>query len=188
MNSPRSAPVLWILREHDLYLKPEKCKFEKSEVEYLGLVVREGRVAMDPVKVKGITEWLEPESKNDLQQFLGFVNFYQRFIRNFADIAKPLHTLTRKAPWQWGLPEKLAFEALKKVIATQPVLAFLTDDDQYKIEADSSNFTSSAVLSQCQNNVWVPIAYMSKSLNEVEQNYEIHDKEMLAIMRALVEW
>jgi hypothetical protein len=155
--------VLRTLRKHDLYLKPERCEFERSEVEYLGLIVGVGKVAMDPVKVQGITEWPELETKNDLQQFLGFINFYQRFIRNFADIAKPLHALTGKALWQWGLLEKLAFEALKRVVATQPVLAFSTDDNQYKVKADSSNFASGAVLSQFQNGVWVPIAYMSKS-------------------------
>jgi RNase H-like domain found in reverse transcriptase/Reverse transcriptase (RNA-dependent DNA polymerase)/Integrase zinc binding domain/Chromo (CHRromatin Organisation MOdifier) domain len=180
--------VLRILRDNNLYLKPEKCEFEKSEVEYLGLVVGEGKISMDPVKVKGISEWPEPECKTDLQQFLGFINFYRRFIRGFAETARPLHVLTGKSPWKWGTPEKLAFRTLKEKVTSQPVLALPMDDDQYKIEADSSDYATGAVLSQLQNDKWVPIAYMSKSLNDVERNYEVHDKEMLAIMRALSEW
>jgi hypothetical protein len=139
--------VLRILQENDLYLKPEKCEFEKSEVEYLGLVVGEGRISMDPVKVTGIAEWPEPHTKNELQQFLGFVNFYRRFIKDFAHIAKPLHTLTGDKPWKWEAEEKSAFSELKRVISTQPVLALPTDDDQYKVEADSSDFATGAVLS-----------------------------------------
>jgi hypothetical protein len=83
----RVRQVMDRLREHKLYLKPEKCEFEVQEVEYLGVIVSHGQVRMDPVKVTGVTEWPEPECKTDVQSFLGFCNFYRRFIHHFADIA-----------------------------------------------------------------------------------------------------
>lgn len=86
--------VLQILRDNHLYLKAEKCAFEQTEIEYLGLVIRHGEVSMDPVKVKGVQEWPRPTMKRELQQFLGFANYYRRFIQGFAHIAHPLHRLT----------------------------------------------------------------------------------------------
>jgi hypothetical protein len=180
--------VLSILHKHNLYLKPEKCEFEKEKVEYLGLVVSEGMVEMDPVKVEGVSKWPVPGTKSELQQFLGFINFYRRFVQNFASIAKPLHTLTGNKPWTWGPDQQTSFQTLKDAVTAAPTLAFPTDEDQFRVEADSSDFATGAVLSQLQQEVWKPVAYMSKALNEVERNYEVHDKEMLAIMRALEEW
>ncbi len=88
--------VLTTLRKRKLFLKPEKCRFEKNTVDYLGLVISEGHVTMDPVKVKGVTDWPAPTKVKEVQSFLGFVNFYRRFIRDFSEKAKPLHQLTRK--------------------------------------------------------------------------------------------
>jgi hypothetical protein len=81
--------VLQILKDNDLYLKPEKCSFEKEEVEFLGLIVSNGRVSMDPVKVQGVKNWPTPTSVKDIQRFMGFANFYRRFILGFSNIAKP---------------------------------------------------------------------------------------------------
>ena len=180
--------VLAILRQNNLYLKPEKCEFERERVEYLGLVVSKGKVEMDAVKVEGVRKWLVPGTKNKLQQFLGFINFYGRFIQDFASISKLLHSLTGKTAWVCGLEQQNSFETLKQAVTASPVLVFPTDKNQFWVEADSSDFATGAVLSQLQENSWKPIAYMSKVLNEVERNYEIHDKEMLAIMQALEEW
>jgi len=112
--------VLQILEENKLYLKAEKCEFEKEKIEYLGLIISQGKIEMDPVKVEGVSKWPEPENVKDVQSFLGFVNFYRRFIEDFADIAKPLHELTRKGTvWRWGLRHQEAFDHLKlKVISS----------------------------------------------------------------------
>jgi hypothetical protein len=92
--------VLEILAENNLSLNPEKCIFEALEVEFVGLVISEGKVAMDPVKVVGMKDWPVPEQLVDVQSFLGFVNFYRRYIADFARIAHPLHALARKnTPW-----------------------------------------------------------------------------------------
>jgi len=87
--------VLEILTEHKLFLCSEKCEFHRKQIEYLGLVISENKVAMDPVKVAGVHEWPIPENQTDVQAFVGFVNFYHRFIQDFSTIAQPLFNLTR---------------------------------------------------------------------------------------------
>ena len=92
--------VLDMLRKYRLYLKAEKCTCECTTVEYLGLVLSEGRVEMDPVKIAGVRDWPTPMNVTEVQSFVGFVNFYRRFIPEFSHVASPLHRLTKKAePW-----------------------------------------------------------------------------------------
>ncbi|GLB43461.1 putative retrotransposable element tf2 155 kda protein type 1-like [Lyophyllum shimeji] len=183
--------VLDRLREHRLFLKPEKCEFERTEIEYLGLIISHGTASMDPVKVAGVAEWPVPKNKKEVQSFLGFTNFYRRFIRDFSHHARPLFDLTAKdVAWTWGSGQQDAFDSLKRAITSQPVLIFPDDDRPFRVEADSSDFATGAVLSQQspEDGKWHPVAFYSKSLNAVERNYEIYDKEMLAIIRALEEW
>lgn len=111
------------LQDNDIYLKPSKCSFEQSEVEYLGVIVAYDTVKMDPVKVKALAEWPTPENPSDVRQFCGFANFYQRFIKDFGKICKPLDALTGKAPWKWGPEEQTTFDELKGKFASAPVIA-----------------------------------------------------------------
>ncbi|GLB40104.1 putative retrotransposable element tf2 155 kda protein type 1-like [Lyophyllum shimeji] len=190
-HRPITRIVLDRLREHRLFLKPEKCEFERTEIEYLGLIILHGMASMDPVKVAGVAEWPTPKNKKEVQSFLGFTNFYRRFIRDFSHHAWPLLDLTAKdVAWTWGSAQQDAFDALKRAITSQPVLIFPNDDRPFRVEADSSDFATGAVLSQQspEDGKWHPVVFYSKSLNAVERNYEIHDKEMLAIIRALEEW
>ena len=183
--------VLKRLRKHKLYLKPEKCEFEQTKIEYLGLIISHDHTEMDPVKIAGVAQWPTPTSKKEVQSFLGFVNFYRRFIQNFSHIARPLFNLTKNnTPWRWSEAEQQAFEALKMKVTSAPILAFPDDHQPYRIEADSSDCATGAVLSQLSatDGKWHPVAFYSKSLSDVERNYEIHDKELLSIIRALEEW
>jgi transposase InsO family protein len=183
--------VLERLREHKLYLKAEKCEFLKTSIEYLGVIVSENRVEMDPVKVAGVAEWPQPKNRKEVQSFLGFVNFYRRFIADFSHHARPLFDLTKKdTPFAWGQREQESFLELKSRVTSAPVLSLPDHQLPFRLEADSSDFATGAVLSQPapQSDTWHPVAFLSKSLNEVERNYEIHDKEMLAVIRALEEW
>jgi len=176
--------VLQVLQEHKLFLRPEKCEFCKERIEYLGLVISENEVSMDLVKVAGVREWPTPENKTDIQAFLGFVNFYQRFIRDFSAKARPLFDLTRsEQAWTWSGRKQTA-------VTTALVLMFPQDSEPFRVEADSSDFATGAVLSQqsTTDGKWHSVAFYSKSLSSVERNYEIHDKEMLAIIHALEEW
>jgi len=141
--------VLEVLAEHKLFLHPEKCEFHRKEIEYLGLVISENKVAMDPVKVAGVRDWPTPENRTDVQAFIGFVNFYRRFIRDFSTIARPLFDLTcSNRAWNWDAKEQEAFEGLKMAVTTAPVLISPQDSEPFCIEADSSDFASGAVLSQ----------------------------------------
>src|SRR5258708_1887096 len=182
--------VLSTLQEWRLFLKPEKCKFEQKEVEYLGLVISKDHVAMDPMKVCRVMEWLTPMKVKEVQSFLGFVNFYWKFIHDFSDIACPLYALTHKTQWWvWGSPKQEAFDALKKAVTSAPVLTFPSQSSHFCLECDASNFVTRAVLSQVQaDGMHQPIAFMSKGFSDAECNYQIHNKEMLAIMHALDKW
>src|SRR6266436_3283478 len=173
-----------------LFLKPEKCKFEQKEVEYLGLVISKDHMAMDPTKVLRVTEWPTPTKVKEVQSFLGFVNFYQKFIHNFSNVTCPLYALTCKTQWWvWGSPKQKAFDALKKAVTSTPILTFPSQSSRFHLECDASNFVTRAVLSQAQaDGMHQPIAFMSKGFSDAEHNYQIHDKEMLAIMHALDEW
>ena len=145
--------VLAVLRKHRLTCKPEKCEFETQETEYLGFIISPGKVRMDPAKVAGVTEWPVPTCKKELQAFLGFANFYRRFIKDFAKIATPLNRLTGLVDWKWGSEEQEAFEGIKHTITSSPVLAIPNDDDPFKVECDASKFAIGAELSQKQDGV-----------------------------------
>jgi hypothetical protein len=182
--------VLDVLRQHKLYLCPAKCEFHKRTIEYLGLIIGQGTVEMDPVKVEGVSKWPTPTNLTEVQSFIGFCNFYRRFIRDFSGIARPLHNLTKKdTPFAWGTVQQQAFQELKDTITSHPILAFPNEDKPFRLEADSSDYATGAELAQLgDDGKWHPIAFMSKSLSETERNYDIHDKELLAIIRALEEW
>jgi len=183
--------VLALLEKHKLYLRPDKCEFERTTIEYLGVIISHNSVAMDPVKIAGVAEWPRPTNKKEVQSFLGFINFYRRFVRDFSEHARPLFDLTRNdTRWHWGTDEQSAFDRLKQSVTSAPVLISPDSTKPFRIEADSSDFATGAVLSQVSpdDEKWHPVAFFSKSLTPVERNYEIHDKEMLAIIRSLQEW
>ena len=133
-----------------------------------------------------------PVSRNikEVQKFLGLANYYRRFIKDFAKLAAPLHVLVRKEQkWKWEKKQERAFEKLKAVFTTEPVLAIPNIDREMRVETDASNYATRGVLStKCEDGKWRPVAFISKLLNTTEQNYKIHDKEMLAVIRCLEVW
>jgi RNase H-like domain found in reverse transcriptase len=146
---------------------------------------------MDPVKVAGVTEWPTLTMKKEVQLFLGFMNFYQCFIKGFSHNMKPLFKLTKKdQKWSWGEEEQQAFDEIKDRVTSSLILYFTDDSKPFCIEADSSDFATGMVLLQQSDDdlKWHLIAFYSKSLNAIERNYNIHNKEMLAVMRLLKEW
>src|SRR5258708_10576785 len=171
--------IVQTLHSYKLFLHLEKCKFECQEVDYLGLIISKDHIAMDPVKVQGVTDWPQPAKVKDVQ-----------FICNFSEIACPLHALTHKSKhWSWGAAEQQAFNVLKSAVTSAPMLTFLSKSSPFHLECNASNFTMGSVLSQNQEDgLFHPIGFMSKSFSNMERNYQIHDKEMLAIMCALEEW
>ena len=140
---------------------------------------------MDPTKVAVFLEWPTLSNKKEVQSFLGFTNFYRRFIEGFSHIIRPLFNLTKnKLEFKWSSDKKLVFDTLKDRITSTLMLAPPDNSKPYQVEADSSDFTTRAVLSQQSpdDDKWHPVAFVSKSLSSVKRNYKIHDKEMLAIV------
>jgi hypothetical protein len=179
--------VLRRFMKWDLYLKPEKCSFAKSTIEYLGFLVTEGHIKMDPEKVSGILHWPRPQNIKKVQSFLGFCNFYRHFIKDYSFIARPLFDLTKKdIPFVWGTAQQAAYNTLLQAFTTAPVLALPEPSKPYRLITDASDFAAGAILEQPDAlNRWHPVTYFSKSLQPAERNYEIHDKELLAIILAL---
>ena len=179
--------VIKRLEENDLYVKPEKCKWKVKEVEFLGVIIGLEGIKMEKEKVKGVLEWLIPKSIKDVQKFLGLANYYRQFIKGFATVARPLYNLVKKdKKWEWTEKEKKAFRELKERFTKEPVLAALDINKKMRMEVDASDYaTGGVLLMECEDGLWRPVAFLSKSLNGAKRNYEIHDKEMLAIVRGL---
>ena len=179
--------VLCCLKKYDLYLKPEKCVFAQTSIKYLGIIIKDGHVMMDPAKVAGVTNWPTPCTVKQVQAFLGFCNFYCQFIIDFSGLARPLFNLTRKEiPFQWSSPQENAFCTLIRVFTTAPVLALPDHSKPFWLITDASDFATGAILEQPDAlNRWHPVAYHSKNLQPAKCNYEIHDKELLVIICAL---
>ncbi|WP_140888044.1 RNase H-like domain-containing protein, partial [Muricoccus nepalensis] len=176
--------------EADLPVNAEKSFFEVQQVDYLGFILGNGELRMDPVKVEGLAKWPTPKSLKELRTFLGFGNFYRRFIPHYSDIAAPLHALMKKdAPFIWTEDCQKAFQTLKDRFTSYPVLRLPDPSRPFQIEADASKYASGAVLTQLdENGARHPVAYLSKTFDEAQRNYEIYDRELLAIIRALEEW
>ena len=182
--------VLRRLEENNLYVKPEKYTWKVQKVNFLGVVMGQGKIEIEEDKVVGVLNWPTPKIVRDVRKFLGLANYYRRFVKDFAKLARPLNNLMRKKEkWRWGDEQQKAFEQLKTVFTNRPLLVAPDLDKEFRVEADASNFATGGVLSiKCEDNKWKPVAYISKSLNETERNYKIHDKKMLAIIRCLEAW
>jgi hypothetical protein len=167
----------------DLYLKPEKCLFSQREIEYLRMIVGNGQVKMDPVKVQGIADWQRPTTVKEVRSFLGFCNFYRAFIRGFSHIARPLNDLTKKLrTWDWTPECELAFRTLKQHCTTQPVLRTPDWNRQFILDSDTSGYALGVVISQEYKDGLHPVAFHSRSLLPAEANYDTHDKELLGVI------
>jgi hypothetical protein len=184
--------VLDRMCEHKLYLQPEKCEFEQTRIEYLGVIISHNKVEIDLVKIAGVVDWPTPSNKKEVELFVGCVNFYQCFIPGFSHYVSTLFDLTMKdVMFIWGLPQEdsFMFMKLKELVTSAPVLVLPNGNLPFRLEADSSGITTGVVLSQQQvdDNVWHPVTFLSKALSPVERNHEIHDTKMLAIIRGLEE-
>jgi hypothetical protein len=192
--------VKWIMQrllEAGLYLKPEKCEFHKETVRYLGLIISTKGISMDEDKVETVRNWSnEKNTANgqlnnlfEVQQFLGFCNYYQRFIPKYSEQAEPFTRLTKKDElFLWGAEQQLAFEIMTTAFTTAPALRHFDYERVVIIETDASDYVTPEVLSQRDDErVLHPVAYYSKKHSPAECNYDIYDKELMAIIKALEE-
>lgn len=182
--------VLQRLRKFGLQADISKCDFESKEVTYLGLIVSTTGTKMDPAKVSCVTAWPQPRNVKDVQSFLGFCNFYRRFIPRFSALAAPLTALTRKnVPFSWSSSCDLAFRELKAAFVSDSVLRHFDPTLPTVLETDASDYVVAAVLSQHQADGELhPVAFMSRKMTPPECNYDIYDKELLAVVAAFEAW
>ena len=181
------AEVIRRLEKNNLYMKPEKCKWKVREVGFLEVMIRPEEMKMEKEKVKEILEWPTPICVKDVQKFLGLANYYHQFIQGFATIARSLYDMVKKdKKWDWTEKQEKVFRELKEKFTKEPVLVALDLDKKMRMEVDTLDYVTGGVLSiEGEDRLWRPVVFLSKSLNETKRNYEIHDKEMLVIIRGL---
>src|SRR5882724_9988237 len=183
--------VLDRLREYDLHSKPEKCLFHTQKIEFLGFIVTPTGISIDTAKTDAVSVWPTPTNLKAVQAFLGFTNFYRQFIEGFSNIIIPLIHLTRKDTlFIWGPDHTKAFETLKTAFTQAPILAHFNPDNPIVVETDASDYAIAAIISQISpdNGNIHPIAFYSHSMQPAELNYEIYDKELLAILEVFRQW
>lgn len=175
------------LRTHNLKLQPQKCNFLRKEVVYLGHVINETGVSPDPRKIQCIKDYPRPKNAKDIKSFLGLLNYYRRFVVNFAKIAKPLTSLLKKnIIFNWTDKCENAFCELKNILMSPPLLIYPDwEKGNFNLTTDASQFAIGAVLSQGTIPTDQPIAYASRTLNKAEINYSVIQKELLAIIWAV---
>jgi hypothetical protein len=183
--------ILEKLQSAGLYLELKKCEFDVRTTKYLGFILEAGKgIRMDPVKTQAIQEWLAPTTVKGVRGFLGFANFYRRFIPNFGRVVEPLVKLTHKdAAFVWEKDQQQSFEQLKLAFLSDETLVPFDPDKRTVVESDSSGHALGGTLSQEQDDGTLrTVAYLSKKFNPHESNYPIHDKELLAVVSCLQEW
>ena len=191
----RLRAVLAKLKEAGLKLKPSKCEFFKKRIHYLGHVVSEDGVETDPKKLEAIVQWPRPRTVTDVRSFLGFTNHYRRFIAGYAKVAKPLYKLTsgenaskKKQEIEWNEQCETAFQKLKEICASTPVLQYADYKKPFTLFTDASESGLGAVLCQDdENGKKKPVAYASRTLSQSEHNYDAHKLEFLALKWSVTE-
>ena len=180
--------VLELLRRHKLYGKQSKCAFCLPSVEYLGHVLSDMGITVESSKIDAIDQWPIPKCKTDVQSFLGMVNFYRRFIKNCAHIARPLTQLTGNVDFVWSETTQSSFEILKHALCSAPVLRTYDPVLPITVTTDASGFAIGAVLEQDEDGMRRPVAYFSRTMNPHEQNYHAQEQELLAIVESIRYW
>ena len=182
--------VLIRIKVNYLYVKLTKCKQKVKEIGFLKTVMGPDGINIKEEKVKVVLDQLVPKIIKEAQKFVGLVNYYKQFVKDFAKIARLLHELNRKEQkWKQKIKQKKSFKALKKMFTTKLILVAPNLDKKMKIEIDISDYIIGGVLlMEYADGRWRLVACVSKSLNRIEQNYEIYDEEMLAIIRGLKTW
>jgi len=184
--------VLKHLLAAKLYAKLEKCEFARDQVEFLGFIIGRKSLQMDPAKLNTIKQWPIPSSVKDIESFLGFCNFYRRFISHYAKIARPLTLLTHNnAHFDLSDPSLAykAFRSLQASFLSAPLLRHFDPDQQIRLITDSSGYALAVQLCQRDDDGHLhPVAFYSRQLSPAEVNYQTYDQEMLAVVNAFAQF
>lgn len=182
--------ILEKLRSAGLQVDLKKCEFGVKRTKFLGYILTIDGIEVDPDKIEVIRDWKYAKTVREIQSYLGFCNFYRRFIKDYGKICAPLNHLTNKGVvFNFDTKCQEAWDTLRTALMAAPVLHHFNTDYETMMETDASDGVVSGVLSQKQrDDLWHPVAYFTKTLKPAENNYPIHDKELLAIIRAFEEW
>src|SRR5580765_2349779 len=174
------------LKEANLKINPKKCILFENNVKYLGNIVSAEGVTTDPEKIIAVKDWPVPHTRKQLRSFLGFCSYYRKFVKGFSSLAKPLYTLTEnKVKFEWEEKCQEAFEKLKSLLSSSPILSFPKEEDEFILDTDASNIGIGAVLSQKQDGSEKVIAYFSRVLSKSERNYCVTRRELLSIVDSI---
>ena len=183
--------VLETLRKNTLYCKPSKCEFGVSEVLFLGHRINGSSIFPDAEKIAAVQNWPTPSSVSEVRQFLGFANYFRRFINHYSSMSGPLEEITGKnAHFTWNGIRQTAFDELRTALLDAPVLKIADVEKPFRVETDASDFALAGVLLQKEDNGenWQPVAYASRKLCPAEKNYTAAERETLAVVHALKCW
>jgi len=183
--------VLERLRKAKLYANVNKCDFSVTKAGFLGFIVTNKGIEMEPERIQAIVDWPLPRSVTDVRSFLGFAGFYRRFIKGYSKITVPLTDLLKgdgKDDFQLNSDAIAAFQELKQRFQEAPILVHFNPDAPLRLETDASGFAIGAILAQLLLDRWHPVAYMSRKLSPVELRYTTPDTELLAIQEAFRTW
>ncbi|MCO5548078.1 hypothetical protein L7F22_001535 [Adiantum nelumboides] len=164
--------VLEILRQHQLYAKENKCTFCSPQLRYLGFIIFDDGILVDPEKIKDIVEWPQPSSVSKVHGFLGIMGWYRIFVKDYALFAAPLMGLLKKGMWiDWKTEHEASFAKLKGYLVSSPILKLLDFSKEFEVVTNASGLALGGVLTQEER----PIAYTSRKLRDHEKNYPTHD-------------
>ena len=176
--------VLRILEEHSLYAKMSKCEFGMKEMLYLGHIISTKGVQVHMEKIRAIRDWTTPKTVTEMKGFLGLCTYYRRYVKGFSQFVAPLTNLMKKGAFTWTDLAQTTFEEMKTIMSSCPVLALPDFSQPFIVECDASGEGIGAVPMQNHH----PIAFESQKLKDYERQYSIYDKEMLAILHALIKF
>jgi len=181
--------VLKKLNERTLYVKKSKSKFEAKKIKFLDYIIQSEQIKKNSKKTDTVRNWPPSKQVSLVQAFLELMNYYWKFVLNYAKIAEPLTQLTHKNKrWHWDKEQKNAFHTLKRSLNSMAHLRILNSTCKKILKIDASNFAVDACLYQIKNEQQRLIVYQSRKLSELKKRYEIHDKELLVIVKALQDW
>ena len=181
--------MLRSLNEWNLLIKSKKCVFHVSKIDFLKFLIDKNDIKMNSNKTAAVRDWKRSKNVTEVLAFLGFTNYNRRFIKRYSHKALPLTKLTQKGqPWSWNDKTEQAFQKLKQACLEASILKIFNSRKPIRIETNVSDMTIGACLCQKYDDKWHSVAYFSRKLTPAEQNYEIHDKELLTIVTALKTW